>query len=103
VSDEELIARVRDALDYELRCAIEHVHLDAPEVGPHLRNALEALDTLARRLEEALQLLAWFSTAGCDETCDQTDCSVEYSSFELPKILAARSLLHPEPQEGEAK
>jgi hypothetical protein len=95
-SDEELIARVREALEF--------LASKQSRVGPSDDSALEALDTLARRLEEEanradkaeayLHVIAdgeWNERYVREADDRDADISVE--------VFARQALLHPEPQE----
>jgi hypothetical protein len=84
VTDEELIARVR-----------EWVGQDGGAYD--LAEPLEALDTLARRLEELKDGLERIEQSADSEMQDE-DESAAYRAFANEVYNIARSLLHPEPQ-----
>ena len=95
-SDDELIVRVRNSLKRADNLGILGAGLAEFEASE------QALDTLARRLEETEAVIADFVhlcvSALTDGLFDDDQAQLE----EMHRIVdSARSLLHPEPQEVE--
>jgi hypothetical protein len=99
-SDDELIARVREGLEYNLHWLEAYYGIVEPDAEAKTNrrlsvSSLEALDTLARRLKELKDGI--IAVEAADEAWKQVG-----DVDQLPTALGALySLLHPEPQGAE--
>jgi hypothetical protein len=100
-SDEELIARVREAFEfYETEMALNYGTGRAGLVRRRAGRGIAALDTLARRLQEDEETLRTIASHERPEDAYVLDTAMRLwkrSAAEYFQELARKSLLHPEP------